>query len=457
VKARHLLALLAILAPVASMARGQSCISDSIFADGFDTTGVAPPIDPCIDFPRLGGMLIGNPHNYHEPAYQAQIARLDLAVLGMYNLWSMGGQTPAQAIAAIKAHNPAIRLGNYTIMSEVDHADNPSTQYKRDKLETETGPDGIGDWWAYDAAGNHTDWSGGDYGSWDVNLTLLTTADANGDHWPQWLARADHQRMLQDAGFDIWYCDNNFWQPRSDIDFNRDGVIDAHDGANARTWWRDGQRAYYATAKSIAPDLLVMVNADSDLDGSVFPPKAGPFDQYRQFVHGAFMEHAMGKDWSAESWGGWPLVMAWYRQLTANLLPPQAVVFDVWLASTGDYRFLRYAFATSLMGDAYFSASTDYNEIVWFDEYDLAGTASTKWLGRALDPPQTQAWQQGVYRRRFEHGMALVNPKDNGPQTVTLEPGYRRFLGNQAPAVNHGEPVTGLTLADRDGILLIAE
>jgi len=31
-------------------------------------------------FPRLGGMLIGNPHNFEDPVYQSQIARLDLAV-----------------------------------------------------------------------------------------------------------------------------------------------------------------------------------------------------------------------------------------------------------------------------------------------------------------------------------------------------------------------------------------
>lgn len=452
VKCRALLSLWLTLTP---FAWGYACSADELFANGFDPT---PAVEACPDFPRLGGMLIGDPHNYDESVYQAQIARLDLAVLGIYNGWSPGGVTPRQAVAAIKARNPAILLANYTIMSEVDNDDaNPSTQYKRDKLNAEVGPNGIGDWWAYDQDGQHTDWADGAYGTWDVNITAYATPDANGERWAQWLARADYSRLLQGVGFDIWYSDNNLWKPRSDADWDRDGGDDSQDDIAVRNVFRDGQRAFYDAAKALAPQMWLMVNADSDLDGSVFPPGADRFTQYANVPHGAFMEHVMGKDWSVESWGGWSLAYAWYRRLTGNLQAPRIVFFDVYLPSTTDYRYLRYAFATSLLGDAYFSASTDYNQIVWFDEYDLAGSATTKWLGKALDPPPSVAWQRGVYRRRFEHGVALVNPNGNGAQSVTLEAGYRRFQGTQAPDVNNGRSVTTLALAERDGILLLKQ
>jgi hypothetical protein len=200
-----------------------------------------------------------------------------------------------------------------------------------------------------------------------------------------------------------------------------------------------------------------MVNADSDLSGEAFPPDADRFGQYRKAVNGAFLEHAMGESWSAETWGGWPLTMAWYHAIRANLLKPQIVVFDVSLGATADYQYLRYALASALMDDGYFSASTDYNHIAWFDEFDLAGRASTKWLGAAVDPPQSSPWQSGVYRRRFEHGMAIVNPKGNGPRTVTVEPGYRRLAGVQAPEINNGKKAGRIRLSDRDGILLVKE
>ena len=69
--------------------------------------------------------------------------------------------------------------------------------------------------------------------------------------------------------------------------------------------------------------------------------------------------------------------------------------------------------------------------------------------------PQTSPWQHGVYRRDFDNGIALVNPKGNGTQTVQLETSYRHLSGNQAPGVNNGQTVTSVTLQDRDGIILM--
>src|SRR5206468_8634965 len=125
---------------------------------------------------------------------------------------------------------------------------------------------------------------------------------------------------------------------------------------------------------------------------------ADVFTQYENVCDGGFIEHAMGKDWSVEEWGGWDMLMGWYRALKTNLAGSRTILFDVYLPSTTDYKNLRYAFATCLMDDGYFCASTDYNQIPWFDEYDLAGTGSTHWLGTAIDGPQTVACQLGVYR-----------------------------------------------------------
>lgn len=433
-------------------------------ADG-DTSGTDDTVGPdvgggaTLGFPRLAGLLIGNPKNYHDPAYQAEIARLDLAVLGMYYGWSPDGITPAEAVAAIKAQNPDILLANYTIMTEVSHDfGNPTSQTLRDKLESELGPDGIGDWWAYDAAGQHTDWTGQDlYGAWDTNLTLLTTPDENGEHWPQWLAGADHERLVDGVGLDMWYCDNNFWRPRSTADWDRDGTNDDRDDPVVRDWYRDGQRAYYDRAKELAPDMLVMVNADNDLSGEVHPPDVDPFDQYRDVVHAALIEHAMGASWSVETYAGWEPAYAWYRELGENLLPPAIVVFDIEIADGARYQDMRYGLATTLMADGWFSASTDYHAIHWFDEFDLAGTGTTKWLGAAVDDPPQRPLPNGVWMRRFEHGLALVNPKGNGEQTVELGPGWHRISGAQAPDVNDGSPATRVTLADRDGLLLVAD
>jgi hypothetical protein len=399
-------------------------------------------------------MLIGDPHDYANSTYRAQIAKLDVAILGMYNGWN--GGVFAASVNAIKALNPSILLGNYTIMTEVPTASGGATAAKWTKLTAEHGPSGIGDWWAYDAAGAHTDWSAGAFGSYDTNLTLLTTPDSNGDRWPQWVAKNDYSEIIQGVNWDIWYSDNNMWKPRDDPDWNRSGSNDSQDSETTRNWWRDGQRAYYDQVRATAPGLALWVNADSDLDGSTYPTAATPFTQYKGVADGAFIEHGMGETWSVEEWGGWQLLMTWYRTLKANLTGPKHVLLDAYFPSTTDYQYARYALASTLMDDGFFSASTDYAQVLWFDEFDLAGTASTKWLGAASDPPQTSAWSLGVYRRNFANGTVLVNPKGNGSRTVTIGSGYHRIAGTQAPAVNSGAAVTStVTLADRDGLLLV--
>jgi hypothetical protein len=101
-----------------------------------------------------------------------------------------------------------------------------------------------------------------------------------------------------------------------------------------------------------------------------------------------------------------------------------------------------------------------YGDVACFDEYDLAGTADTSWLGAALDPPQREPRADGVYVRRFQNGLAIVNPKGNGTKTIDLAalfPGenYRRIAGTQDSATNNGEPVTSVTLDERNGLILV--
>ena len=287
-------------------------------------------------------------------------------------------------------------------------------------------------------------------------MTLFVKPDSNGDRFPEWAAQAFYDHLLANAPFDAWYFDNNFWRPRSNADWNGDGTNDDKNDATVQKWYRQGIRAHYDRAAVIAPNLFRIVNADSDLSGDVKPANIAHFDEYKDAVHGAYLEHVMGASYSAEN-QGFAYALGWYQKVFDNLLEPKFVILNVKGASD-DYQLLRYALAMTLLDDGYFSYDPgDYNTLPWFDEYDLAGTAGTHWLGAPIDPPQSSAWQNGVYRRRFEHGMAIVNPKGNGAQTVTVESGYAHFKGTQAPTVNDGQAVTTVKLSDRDGVLLVKQ
>jgi hypothetical protein len=118
-----------------------------------------------------------------------------------------------------------------------------------------------------------------------------------------------------------------------------------------------------------------------------------------------------------------------------------------------DYQSFRYGFSSTLMDDGYYqfhSIAGSGGDWPWFDEYNYQHK-----FGAATSAPPTTAWQKGVYRRDFANGIALVNPKGNGAQTVTLEATYNRRSGTQAPSINNGQAVRTLTLQDRDGIILL--
>jgi hypothetical protein len=168
-----------------------------------------------------------------------------------------------------------------------------------------------------------------------------------------------------------------------------------------------------------------------------------------QTLNGGLIEGIIGADYSVESWASWAEMMRWYRKTMAAVAAPKLVAFHQ-IGSVTDYKALRYGLASCMLDDAYF-AFTDkakgYSGVAWFDEYDAK-------LGQAVVGPATTAWQKGVYRRDFENGIVLVNPKGNGPVEVTLEEDFRRLSGKQAPTVNNGALTRKIVLQDRDGIIL---
>jgi hypothetical protein len=245
---------------------------------------------------------------------------------------------------------------------------------------------------------------------------------------------------------------------------------------------------YWAKAGQLKPGIIVMGNVDGRSDtmnGMLREP------EYQFKLGGALFESAMGKSYSEEKYSGWDNLMKSYRSLIDNTAAPHLVIFDTkatpqgkayeptiqsWYGGGANYAFARYAFASTLMEDGYFAVKNgSYNEAdyVWFDEFDLAGTASTSWLGVAVDGPQRTPYQNGVYFRRFQNGAALVNPRSNPGSgnndrttvdvTIPTNLGlYKRISGTQDSTTNNGQnlPLNGsgvphISIMAGDGIILI--
>jgi len=376
------------------------------------------------------GMNIGA-KNYDDPEYQQQLARLDVVVLGFYPGWKprSGISNAVRNIKELSGGKTV--LGQYTILNEcVDNPKNTAYREAQTKLHAMN-------WWARKADGSRVQWTA-QYSAWDINFTAWSQADPNGQRYPQWLAELNDRILFKAAPFDLWYCDNVFVKPRVTADWNGDGTDDSPKDPAVAAAYRAGHRAEWEHIRSIHPGLPLMGNADDDLSQ---PEYAGQLE-------GAFLEGLMGKSWSMELHSGWGAVLRRYREAIAHTRPPHLVGFNVHGLAT-DFRFFRYAFTSCLLDDGYFcftASDQGYSSVPWFDEYDFK-------LGRAVSQPPAAEWKPGVWRRDFEHGIALVNPT---PQAVTvaLEPGFARLQGTQAPAVNDGSPAAAVTLPAKDGTIL---
>jgi hypothetical protein len=208
------------------------------------------------------------------------------------------------------------------------------------------------------------------------------------------------------------------------------------------------------------PDIRIVVNHNWYLYQA---QNNGVWDlkEYDKQVDGGLLEKIMGWDKSPFEAKGWDRLYEAYIWSMSYFRGPPILFFNV-VGAPDDYQFFRYAFSTCLLGDAFFDYSPEkyfFGTVEWFDEFDRAGKDSTRWMGRPMPDSAfpREAWRKGIYRRDFEHAVVLVNPKGNGSQTVTVEPGLRRLEGRQDPAVNNGRPADEITLADADGIILVRE
>jgi hypothetical protein len=398
-------------------------------------------------FPRLGGYQIGSPHNYGDSSYQSRMAQLDLIILTNYPGWESAQRTTmSQVVRSIKSKNPNALVFTYLVNNEAPSSTSIAWKALQDTLYRER-------WWLYPQGTSGTPVASPWPGMYMTNYTLTGRVNASGQRFVDWFPRWIHgQLFAATPEMDGAYTDNFFWKPRAGGDWNIDGTNDGK-GTATFTPHRQGMRRHVQVLRSLMPTKYQLGNlAELGHPSAVFP-------EYEQLLNGGLIETIIGKPYSPEgldvqgnlnSWGSWQTMMTWYRKVMRAVAEPKLVIFQQ-LGDPTDYQNFRYGFASCLMDDGYFSyASTSkaFASVTLFDEYEAE-------LGNATSAPPTVAWKSGVYRRNFENGIVLVNPRGNGSVTVDLEKDFRRISGSQDPQVNNGQLTRRVTLRDRDGIVLL--
>lgn len=391
-----------------------------------------------MNFPRRGGIQIGGTPNFNSPAYQAALAGQDVMVLEWYPGLAPGGVPMDTCIKAIKAINPAAQVFLYTSSDGEKLTQTPKAfasfvamlQLRR--------------WWLNDANGAPVPsfFTGED----TVNNTCLTAPDEIGNTSMDWITRYLACNAAAVPSADGLYMDNVFAAPRVAGDWCADGVVLQPNDPKAITAIQGGYQRWFSLSRQLMPGKKFIGNIQSWTANGATVPAA-----YVNMTDGGVLEKLIGVvKQSVEDWGGWAKMMAQYWKTMAVVNEPKLVIFGQYGDPT-DYQSARYGLTSCLMHNAYHSFTDEavgYSGVVHFDEYDAN-------LGAPIWEPPTSAWSQGTWRRDFQNGTAIVNPKGNGPQTLQLETPYVKMQGAQCPEVNNGAMVTSVTLQDRDGIILL--
>jgi hypothetical protein len=395
-------------------------------------------------FPHLGAYLISGSvqQSFGTASFQQQVAKLNAVVIGLYPGWSSGGFSLSSLGTALKSYNPNMKITLYTNAMEFESGVGTSGSAYSPEFISVTGAN----WFL------RSGWPSGsielDSGSYqEINITSPHTY--NGKTYRQQRAAWSAANEFT-TPWDGVYLDNFGLQPSSNGDFLENGTTQS--GSAAASLWQTSYANYVSQLNSALP-------AGAQVWGNTATWGNGSLSNYNQVLNGGVIEHFIGQSFSYES-QGWTVMMNTYGSIMKATIAPGYQIFSQDDASATDYQGMRYGLASCLLDNGYYYFNTNsYNAVNWFDEFNAslgapasgpAGAATATYSNGGL-----KVWQNGVWRRDFTNGIALVNPKGNGPQTVTLETTYTHLSGTQAPTINNGQSVTSVTLQDRDGLILL--
>jgi Hypothetical glycosyl hydrolase family 15 len=395
-------------------------------------------------FPRIAGIQISAPVNYNDPTFQAQIAKQSLAVLQYWPGMAPGGESMDTVVKQIKALNPNILIFLYTNADESWTSGNSSVAFAPVAAQMNAMK-----WWLYTSTSDTSPVASFfNDGGYTINNTPNTPKDSQGDDSIDWLSKwfvSTYYDQIPDI--DGLFMDNVFTQPRVAGDWYRNGTVLQPTDPKAAAAIQSGYERWFQMVHQLMPGKYQIGNiATWNMPGQAAAPG------YANMLEGGEVEGLIGQTWSVENWDGWQVMENMYYADMAQSKSPKLVIFNQQDNPT-NYQAMRYGLASCLMNDGYYAFTSNtkvYSGVYWFDEYNAK-------LGAAVSTPPTGAWKNGVWRRDFTNGIALVNPKGNGKQTVQLGGTFVKIKGTQDPSINNGQTVTSVTLQDRDGIILLRQ
>jgi hypothetical protein len=219
------------------------------------------------------------------------------------------------------------------------------------------------------------------------------------------------------------------------LDLNQDGIVESVD--EQKQAWFDGMNTLLSNTRNVlGPDTIIMTNSG---------------DEFHKYINGVLYE-----DFPIH---GWSQTLDRYEFILDRGQDPAIAILNTNVKNTGryyDYRRMRFGLTSALMGDGFYSfdnGDLSHHEIWWYDEFQ-ANLGQPISQAVRVDQGATNDLNQGIWRRDFEKGIAIVNATPK-LQVVDLKQEFEKLHGQQDAFTNDGAIVSQVTLRPYDGIILL--
>jgi hypothetical protein len=330
----------------------------------------------------------------------------------------------------IKSYNPNIKILSYLLAQEINQqamSINPNGIWGQIYNITDAK-----NWWLRDINQNKLNWWPGTN---LINVAYQNPLKPN-DQWNYWLPEIASSNVIKSNPLWDGLFFDNCWPKiswlSSSFDLNNDGVVDSP--AMADQYWSEGIKTLLHNARQqIGSNKIIICNGGT---------------MYSDFYDGRMFE-----SFPLINEGGWSKNLNDYQ--TTGLYS----ILNLNTNNTGnqgDLKKMRFGLASSLMGDGYFSfdyGDQKHGQLWWYDEYD-------SYLGKPLAQPYNlfdQAsihFNQGVWYRDFENGVAIVNSSAN-TEKLDFSREFEKIRTKEEKKLSLVNIVDSVTLQPNDGALLL--
>ncbi|HYW69110.1 MAG TPA: putative glycoside hydrolase, partial [bacterium] len=350
-------------------------------------------------------------HSYPRLAniYFPSLNDADLELLSRWDLLVLPKRAEdwSQAeLAELRALNPDIELlAHFAVGYNRNYTEPPINADLAAEIEANG-------WWMLDTTGEPVTFDGG---SMMINMTLECPTNAQGQRLCDWLPEYAAARLYEGGRWDglfLDYCvDRISWMDRwieHPIDHDLDGQ--PAEGPELDESWRLGMRECVSKLRNlVGDDFIVMTNGNN----TQYDYCDGDTRESFPRMHGGWYENMMNEE------HGYLAFEALYRKPTRN------IINSIWYGDVTpegpvrggefDRELLLGLTSTLVFGSGYFSCDDPIHSSTWWTEYydiDL-GLPLSRAEDIDVDEESIPPWvdlTELIKKRRFENGIAVINP-----------------------------------------------